>query len=341
MATGVWRRASRTWTSEVRGLYRNHGDHFRWDINRPGFAENRHRADAVEATAILRRDFAGGRRLTSGGGGGGDWIDSSNLGDHRYSRGYVFAELQSPLGARATAQAGIRFDAYSTFGSAWTPAVAAAVRATDTLRLRGSAARAFRVPTYTELYYRDPAHSARADLTPEDGWSIDGGLDWTRSGWMASVSPFARWDANVIDWVRAAPTDVWRTTNVRDVETRGVELSLARSWHAATLRTFYSALDVDAPKLDLLSKYVLEYAPHSFGAAVAAPIAGRSRAALRVDHRRRVAGDAAWLVNARLSHSVGRAEPYVEGTNLLNEAYIEVPGVAMPGRWITAGVWLR
>ena len=84
MATGVWRRASSTWTSEIRGVYRNHGDHFRWDINRPGFAENRHRTDAVEGTAILRREFAGGRRLTGGGGGGGDWIDSSNLGDHRY-----------------------------------------------------------------------------------------------------------------------------------------------------------------------------------------------------------------------------------------------------------------
>ena len=107
------------------------------------------------------------------------------------------------------------------------------------------------------------------------------------------------------------------------------------------MRTFYSALDVDAPKLDLLSKYVLEYAPHSLGAAVAAPIAGRARASLRVDYRRRVAGDAAWLVGARLSHGVGRADLYVEGSNLLNEAYVEVPGVAMPGRWITAGVWLR
>jgi iron complex outermembrane receptor protein len=41
LATMAWRRASGTWLTELRGIYRNHGDHFRWDIARPGFAENR------------------------------------------------------------------------------------------------------------------------------------------------------------------------------------------------------------------------------------------------------------------------------------------------------------
>jgi outer membrane receptor protein involved in Fe transport len=74
---------------------------------------------------------------------------------------------------------------------------------------------------------------------------------------------------------------------------------------------------------------------------VTTPIAGRVRVALRTDYRRRVNGAGAWLVGARVTQAIGRAELYVDGTNLLNETYVEVPGVAMPGRWITAGVCLR
>ena len=173
-------RSAGTWLTQVRALFRNHGDHFRWDIARPGFAENRHRTDAGEAAFTAVRDFGGGERLTIGGGGGGDWIESSNLGDHHYGRGYGFAEWQMSLGSRAMAQTGLRFDGYSTFGHAWSPSAGAGFWINPNLRLRVSAARAFRVPTFTELYYRDPSNLGTPDLQSENGWSLDGGLDWSR-----------------------------------------------------------------------------------------------------------------------------------------------------------------
>ena len=39
LASLKWTRPGERWTSTARLAGRNHGDHFRWDINRPGFAE--------------------------------------------------------------------------------------------------------------------------------------------------------------------------------------------------------------------------------------------------------------------------------------------------------------
>jgi iron complex outermembrane receptor protein len=341
LAAASWQQTIGAWTTTARGLYRNHGDHFLWDINRPGFAENRHRTNAGAAAVVVTRALGGTRRLTFGADAGADAISSSNLGDHRYGHGAGFVEYHAPLTSRATVQTGLRLDGYSTFGHAWSPSFSASVRTTPSLRLRASAARAFRIPTYTERFYRDPAHEATSSLRPERGWAIDAGADWTRGGWLASGSVFRRWDEDVIDWVKRAPEDMWNTTNVRDVATTGVELSLSRSWREVLVRATATALDVDAPSLTLLSKYVLEYATRSISASVAAPVGGGLRAAVTVDYRHAYGGSSRELVGVRVSRAFGRATLFADASNLFDEDYVEVPGVEMPGRWITAGLSIR
>ena len=44
------------------------------------------------------------------------------------------------------------------------------------------ASRAFRVPSYTDLYYHDPANAGSPGLRPERAWSYVAGLDWNPSG---------------------------------------------------------------------------------------------------------------------------------------------------------------
>lgn len=334
----TWRRAGASWTGVVRGAARVHHDHFRWDIARPGFAENRHRTDAGDVTATLTRELAGSRRATVGVATGADRVTSSNLGDHTYTRAGVFGELLVPIASRATTQAGLRVDRYSAFGTSVSPSFGAAVQATSTLQLHASASRAFRVPTFTELYYSDPSNLGSPDLVAEHGWSLDTGATWSRAGWVVAVSPFWRWDENVIDWTRLVATDQWRSTNVRDVATRGLEISVDRRWRGSLARVYYSLLDVDAPALTVLSKYVLEYARHQGGASISTPLGHGFRAAVNVDHRHRLDGQSYQLVSARVSRQMRRIQIFMDGTNLLNETYHEVAGVDMPGRWMTAGI---
>jgi iron complex outermembrane receptor protein len=329
------------WTMMTRAAYRRHTDRFRWDINRPGFAENVHATDALEGTLSAGRMAGPSARVTIGAGGGADWIDSSNLGDHTYTRAHAFAEtLWTPTASFST-QLGARIDHYSAFGTAVSPSASASLRLSPTVRLRASAARAFRIPTFTERFYTDPAHQASAQLDPERGWSLDGGVDLTLGRVSLGVTPFIRWDDDVIDWVRESTTQRWRTTNVRDVTTTGLEVQARRTWGRALISAHYTGLRVDAPRLGLLSKYVLEYARHSAGLAAAAPVARRVTAALTVDLRDRVDGQQYVLVGARLTRAWSRWDLFVEGSNLLDEAYREIAGVPMPGRWLGIGVRVR
>lgn len=339
IVSAVWSVSNATWFTQTRLAARRHHDRFRWDIRRPGFAENTHSSDAVDADLTVSRQQNARLRVNIGAGGGGDWIDSSNLGDRTYGRVYGFAEtLWSPT-SRVSVQTGARVDHYSTFGTAWNPSVALSAVVNDRVRLRGSVARAFRIPTFTERYYTDPGHQASAMLNPEQGWSVDVGLEVATAGWTLGLSPFTRWDEDVIDWVKDLPTDRWRTTNVHDVTTRGVEISAARRWAAALVRAHYSWLDVDATKAAPISKYVLEYARQSAGLAASVPTGWQTQLAVTADARDRVDGQKYVLVGARLTRPVGRVDAYVEGTNLLDKTYREIAGVPMPGR--TLGIGLR
>jgi len=44
------------------------------------------------------------------------------------------------------------------------------------------------------------------------------------------------------------------------------------------------------------------------------------------------------ILDAKLARKFSRWEVFLTATNLLNRDYQEIPGIAMPGRWITAGL---
>lgn len=335
-----WQATAGAWATTVRGMARNHGDHFRWDIARPGFAENRHRTNAAEAGVDLRRAL-GRARLAIGASSSIDRVRSSNLGDHDYSRVSGFAEAQVPVSDTWTVVGGLRVDHYSTFGTATSPTASVVTTVRPGLRLRASVGHAFRVPTFTELYYSDPNTLGRADLRAERGWTLDGGADWERGPWSGSASVFRRWDRDVIDFVRPDPTVRFQATNVRDVRARGIEVSIARRWAQTIVRGSYAALGIDAPDLTIESRYVLEYARHQTSLSIASPIGGGLRGSLTVDHRLRRDGQHYALVGARVSRSVGRLDVFVDATNLFDVDYTEIAGVAMPGRWASIGVTIR
>ncbi len=339
-----WAKTGTRWTTSARVDGRNHGDHFRWDIRRPGFAENRHRTNALDASLQASSQLSDQWRVTAGGGGGRDWIASSNLGDRTYGRGHGYLEAQWTPAARLSAQVGARFDAYSTFGRAVSPSAAIAGWLSSSVRMRASAARAFRIPTFTERFYSDPAHQASATLAAEHGTALDGGVDVIRRGWTLSLSPFIRWDEDVIDWIRASPAERWRTTNVRDVTTSGAEVSVARQFGSSFVRAHYAGLRVDAPSLMMLSKYVLEFARHTAGLSAVVPVGEGVTASATGTYRDQVDGQSYWLVDARINRRLGhqgRVDAFVEGRNLLNTSYREVAGVPMAGRWMSVGLRLR
>jgi iron complex outermembrane receptor protein len=275
--------------------------------------------------------------LTLGAEGGGDWIRSTNLGDHSTARVSGFGEWRQEISSRAQLDGTLRVDHYNEFGTSWNPSVGVGWWPASVLRLRASAGRAFRIPTFTERYYSDPANLAREEVGPETAWAGEGGVDvLVPGGWVLQATLFGRADEDVIDWLRSTPAERWRTYNIRDVNTLGVEVGIRRTFAGGALATAeYTALDVDAASVDQLSKYVLDYAPHSLVAAAVIPLPGRFSVAPRLEYRRRSRSTGTFdyvLLDARVGRRLGRSvELFVEGSNLFDQDYQEIAGVAMPG----------
>jgi iron complex outermembrane receptor protein len=325
----------------IEASYRTHGDRFVYDRTRPALSDNRHRTHAVAVQARWHRRLAPAATLSVGVAGGRDSIDSNALGERTFGRGSAFVEMRYALGSRVSVHPGLRVDRYTRFGTSWSPALAATGWVTPRLRWRAAGGRTFRVPTFTELYYRDPNHRASDLLAPERAWSADAGLEGYLAGWTATATVFGRWDADVIDWVRESAAEPWRTTNVRDVTTRGLELGFVRqAGSRGQIGVRYTRLEADAPSLTLFSKYVLDYAPHVL--AVSGSYGWRGlNLGTRLGYTRRADGREYPLVDLRVGRPLGRTELYLDVANLLDRRYQEIIGVAMPGRWIKLGVRLR
>ena len=336
----------RGWSGAVAASYRTHGDRFLFDQRRPGVFENQHRTHTVIGTLSATRRLARGGSFTAGAEGGQDWIRSTNLGDHELGRASAFAEWRQPLSRAVQIDASLRADRYEQFGSSWSPSVGVGWWASGRVRLRASTARAFRVPTFTERFYSDPANLARADVGPERSWSGEGGADvFLPHDVVLRTTVFRRADSDVIDWLRPDTTARWQTYNVRDVDTTGVELQVSRPLPRGGLLTAgYTGLDVSAPTVTQLSKYALDFVPRSFTAAIVFPRLGPVRVAPRLEYRDRrrprvqsngaVALSSAdyMLLDARVSvRLASQVELQVDGTNLFDVTYEEIAGVAMPG----------
>jgi iron complex outermembrane receptor protein len=279
---------SGAWDWRLGESYRTHADHFIFNQTNPALSNNLHRSHAVLATVSGTRAAWGGS-ATVGGEGGADWIRSTNLGDHSTARVSAFGEWRRPLASTAEVDATLRVDKYREFGTSWSPSLGAGWWPGSRVRLRASVGRAFRVPTFTERYYSDPANLARADVGPERAWAGEGGADFfVGANWAVHATVFGRADDDVIDWLRPSTAVRWQTYNVRDVSTTGVELSVSRSiGRGGFVQAGYTGLDLDASAVNQLSKYVLDYAPHSFTAAASVPLPWRMLVAPRLEYRER------------------------------------------------------
>jgi len=323
--------------------YRTHGDRFLYDIRTPELFEGNHRTHSAVASLKIRHKATDAGFFTLGGEIGGDWILSNTLGNHSFARTSVFGEFQWTPGKNAAIYPGLRFDYYSNFGSSVSPSLSGSWWVWPRLRVRSSAGRAFRIPTFTELYYRDPNNQASPTLRPESAWSEEVGADFIPAkNWLGSLTLFLRQERNVIDWIRTSSAEKWRTANIRDLQTAGAEIGIERSLGSrARVAARYTRISIDAGRIDYTSKYVLDYARDSWSASGSFPVPFSFAYQQTASYRRRADGRAYWVLNGRLERHFSRITAGLDLTNMLNTEYQEVRGVDMPGRWLAFSIRMR
>jgi iron complex outermembrane receptor protein len=263
------------------------------------------------------------------------------LGDHGRNRGAGYANFEVTGRHWGTLSAGMREEVFSGGPAVFTPDMAVSVWAHHNVKLRASIGRGFRLPTYVDLYYSDPATIGNPNLKPESAWSFDGGADWYASArFAASLTVFHSIQTNTIDYVRASASEPWQAENLNGLRFTGVEASLDwRPTDTQQVRLALTTLSGAQQALNgLQSEYVFNY-PVQNGSA---EWIGRWRNGVLLRQRLRVVNRIdrsvypVWDASAALVTK--RVQPYVQATNLSNADYQEIVGVPMPSRAFVAGV---
>jgi vitamin B12 transporter len=343
-------------TIEPRLGLRRHEDLFVLIRSNPDAYTNEHLTHRYQGELRAVVDLGGRRDLALGVEGAYEDIASTGvrggvtgpaLGDHSRRRAAAYAELAGH-GGPVRWQAGGRLDLRSDQKMRATGTAAAAWNVRGAWTVRASVGGMHRVPTFTDLYYRDPANRGNPDLDAEHGWAWDAGLDYADGPWQGSVAWFDRRETDLIDWARPVGGTVWQVLNVSDGRARGVESKLA--WRAARghrITAGWAWLErTTALSPGYEAKYGLLVPRHNVTLQGTAVLPGgfEATAAFRYLERSdgpddfRVVG----VVDARLdwNHPSGVFASLL-GTNLADRRVQEVPGVVLPGRLLTVTTGVR
>jgi len=320
--------------------YRRHTDIFVLLRDNPAFYKNQH-IDQSWQGAIRRSEHIGAKSsLFYGIEGDGDSIESNNLGKHarNWGAGYVDADLQSK---KISFTAGLRQEIISGGYYVTSPTLAGSYWLGSGVKLRAAVGYGFRLPTYLDLYYSDPATIGNPNLKPESAWNYEAGADWfvgTTS--YLSVTGFYSRQHDAIDYVRADANSPWQAQNLTKLRYAGVET--AWTWqpvHSQQIGFAWTYLAGAQEALHgLQSEYVFNYPVNNAAFEwTVGPVRGLMLHN-RVGITQRYQHDAYPVWDAAIARERGHIRPYLQMSNLSNTGYQEIEGVPMPGRSFTGGI---
>ncbi len=352
--------------TELDFAYRRHSDVFDLFRGQPWIYENNHVTDAWQAALRRHDQLSTNVVLSYGVEGNREDIDSTNLGVRARNRGAVYVNYDMRAWKRLSFSVGGREEVYNSTRGEFSPAASAGYWLGRGLKLRASASHAFRIPTYTDLYYQDPATSGNPLLRPESAWSYEGGLVWDRGGRAkASVTLFQRRDRNLIDYAQCMnpslsaqiPCDgKWHSLNVDNLNFTGVEASVQiRLPRANNVNFAYTGLHGSQDPLQALtSRYSFNQLTNSGIAAWQGKLPARVIARTRLGVAQRYCSPSSCVLGitdasrgnpyAIWDAAISRQFSYISArlgfTNLTSTRYEEIQNVVMPGRSVVFGLEL-
>jgi iron complex outermembrane receptor protein len=321
--------------------YRRHSDEFILLRDQPQVYENNHVTESWQLA--LRRRQPIGEKITCfyGAEGDHDAIDSNNLGQHARARGAGYLDVDLHALNRFSLSLGAREEIFEGHAAQLSPTIAGGVWLKTGWKVRASASRAFRLPTYTDLYYRDPGNAGNPNLQPESAWNYEGGLEWRTGGRVtADATLFHARQRNVIDYAQFFPGDIFHAANIQRLNFTGVESSL--DLHLSDVQRVtigYTGIHGAQQSLNgLVSRYVFNFPVHRGLIGWQGMLPGRVLVRTRVGVTQRFAGDPYAVWDVALAREFGDVGVRLSFSNLADTRYEEVHGMAMPGRSVVFGL---
>ncbi|MBQ5936612.1 MAG: TonB-dependent receptor [Bacteroidaceae bacterium] len=240
------------------------------------------------------------------------------------------------------------------------PGIDVAYRPTSRWKLLFSYNKGFRLPTFTELYYKSPTHEGNRDLKAEHNHSLSLGAEHRWSGAEASVKGFYHRGTQMIDWVMYSADDIFHTASF-DLDNVGVQVQgkiafpefLGRETWMRSLSMGYTYIHQTKHDAEgvVKSNVAMEYLRHKFVASLSHRIYNRlsmswdfrwqERVGSYVSGGKLVGYHPYAMLDAKMQWDAPRYQLFVQATNITNHRYYDLGSVPQPGIWVMAGARFR
>lgn len=220
----------------------------------------------------------------------------------------------------------------------------------------------FRLPTFTDLYYKSPTLAGNVGLRPEETHSFALGARCRLSGFTATVKGFYHKGRHMIDWVMYSAEDIYHSANF-NLDNMGAQVQaeldfgrlLGRNIFLQHLNAGYTYIYQERHDATPIykSNYALEYLRHKFVARLNHRIWNRLSAdwSLRwqdrmgayilYENNRNTGRLTEYSPYATLDLKIQWEAPqyslYIEGNNLTDKRYHDLGNIPQPGLWVMAG----
>ncbi len=268
----------------------------------------------------------------------------------RYHAGAYAAPVLA-VGQGLKVSPSVRFDWYDDYPAGFTYSLGASAAVSDTVTLKATAGRSYRAPAFNDLYWPDEGWGVgNPDLRPETSWYGELGGDAKRDFLKTSLFVFARYTEDLIQWV---DPDGWlgplpmKPENVAAAAFFGADAEASLEAGPVSVTASYALLlsyDLADGRTLADDVRVANLPVHTIkleSAFAAGPLTVRGRASWRSERYQSStpALDPVLLLGARAEfRASGTVGIYLDGENLLNQAYSETDGYPMPGITLKAGV---
>ena len=342
-SVGSINRLSERFVLKPRISYRNNKDDYRYFRNELSKARSEHETDAIalEVNSVLHTnlgDFGFGVESRS------EEIKSSNIGNHqRYNHG-LFAEYKMEAIQKLYLNVGMYANYNTQYGWQLFPGIDASYAFLKDLKVSFNIGTSQRLPSYTDLYLKQPKNIGNSNLNPEEAWQYEFSIRYSKKEGYVQAGYFKRRINEFIDWVSDSSDLVFQAQNLGNNRIEGLNISAGYLWklrqkEILKLDVFYNYLN---PKTQLYapgitSKYILESLKHQ---AVARINYHYNKVHVGMANRwvKREMNKAYFIADLRAGYDIAKWNIFADVNNIFDASYAEVGTILLPKRWVSVGV---
>ncbi|WP_299777526.1 TonB-dependent siderophore receptor [uncultured Formosa sp.] len=264
------------------------------------------------------------------------YIVSNNLGDHNRFMSSMFLEHQfKAINDKFDITPGIAVTYFSDFKWHAFPGIDLGYEINSNFKIYGNVGYTYRIPTYTDLYYSDPTTLGNENLDPEEAIAEELGIKYNHQNFSASLALFNRDSRNLIDYTKANEDDLWEASNIRELNTKGIDAYLNYNFEmgvfSQSVNTSYTYINDEVQDINSdFSKYSINSLKHHFVARYKSQFIKNMSQSIIYKYAERTSGDSYSVVDASINYTIKSLELSVIANNILNEEYTEANLVPMP-----------